>query len=1173
MIKPLLKVIPALSGNLKLACTLNDYQQIDDNTFKATCKSARIYPLSSNSFQNLIDINLYTSSWEYDVCKYYKVYSDIFYKDTFTFDKNNLLYCNDLSSVINDRNSDFEFGCKRVSYEKTGKQLAFFAPIYCDNINDLPDSFEIELKIYNNENYNITKKIIVDLTSTKNNYLYVYLKRYLSKVDDNVIFIQPKSKQATYYGIDILTGGFNKYVDNIISKIFSEETTVNGFDALISGGFKRNGLIMKQIIPLAFYFSANDILNDFEQIKYKNAYIDIKGIYKKNDHIIPFYMIDDNYNSLSLKTLSMNNLTGKLEYKYNYENILDFNDNISISVTDVEEYKYSNKLNKTYNRWMLKYSDIDTPYITNNNYIFSKNQLLNNLYYEYPQNYYPVSLLCELTSSNESNIINLLLPLADNISKGAPYYNYIDIIDKYNMSINNYVNNWFDVTEYNNIDSIINNTDWKDIHNKDNKIFYKGILYDFNNIYKSFNLDKTINKFAILLYINDKTFTQQNIYDYIYVNSSLSLNTYSNLENNVSSDIYIPTFNSYNTNNINSVQLYNNIYTYNNTEAYNNYIYETNKYFTYNTSGTGKYVDINDLGLDFYEINKYYSISDIKIDDIVKLENLQKFIIEGYELLPIHYLSNLLELAKNNNLNNIYYSTSNTIIKYKLSELINKIDINDSTIFEKYLFYIKRNFISKFDYDNNFLDEPFIDKYLEYIYYPKFISNSNKEITNVFIKIDKRNCFYGNNVPLEYIDRDNDVLYIDPYKIKDILTNVYTVSGSLYISTINNSTPSTYTVCSYNLGDIEKNNYVEIRSSYKNINKLLNELEYTNTYSFNNSYYGYDVSKIITKIQGLTYIADFKDNDWIGTNSYYNYIDNIIFKIHNNEHINYYKYNSNLSNISNIELQDNALYDILNINTCAYVSKINKTNNCLYINTYTTNEFNNSYEYILHCDNSENLYKYAYACNAVSYVIDKYIDNTNGIGTFFTGEKSNFTNNYYPQKIITAIKGLQYNKNLYDFSKSPFDIYLSDNIEFVIEQSNNNDKLNNPITYITLNNDLIINDFTVTKGDYLYNTDKITSNEFYAKLKNKESVLIFKKYIMNDLIDISEKTDTSVLNHLYIKNYYINKDGVIAVNYILLKDKYTFSKISFYDTGIDYMIGIDFTDSSNNQEKIETELY
>jgi hypothetical protein len=97
MIKPLLKVIPTLSGNLKLACTLTNYEKVDEDTFRAISKAARIYPLSSNSFQNLIDVNLYTSSWEYDVCKYYKVYSDIFYKDTFTFDKNNLLYCTDLS--------------------------------------------------------------------------------------------------------------------------------------------------------------------------------------------------------------------------------------------------------------------------------------------------------------------------------------------------------------------------------------------------------------------------------------------------------------------------------------------------------------------------------------------------------------------------------------------------------------------------------------------------------------------------------------------------------------------------------------------------------------------------------------------------------------------------------------------------------------------------------------------------------------------------------------------------------------------------------------------------------------------------------------------------------------------------------------------------------------------
>ena len=124
MIKPLLKVIPALSGNVKLACELNKYTQIDDNTFSAICRKARLYPLSSNMFQNPIDISLLHSNWEYDIVKFYNVYSDIFYKNTFEYDKNNYLKVYSLGNIINDRNVDFEFGCKRVSYQK--KEKAFY---------------------------------------------------------------------------------------------------------------------------------------------------------------------------------------------------------------------------------------------------------------------------------------------------------------------------------------------------------------------------------------------------------------------------------------------------------------------------------------------------------------------------------------------------------------------------------------------------------------------------------------------------------------------------------------------------------------------------------------------------------------------------------------------------------------------------------------------------------------------------------------------------------------------------------------------------------------------------------------------------------------------------------------------------------------------------------------
>lgn len=1170
MIKPLLKVIPTLSGNLKLACTLTNYEKVDEDTFRAISKAARIYPLSSNSFQNLIDVNLYTSSWEYDVCKYYKVYSDIFYKDTFTFDKNNLLYCTDLSSVINDRNSEFEFGCKRVSYEKTGKQLAFFAPIYCDNINDLPDSFEIELEIHNEGIYNVTKKIIVDLTNSKGNYLYSYLKRYISKLDDNVIFMLPKSKQATYYGVDVRAGGFNKYVDNLISKVFLEETTINGFDALISEGFKRNGLIVKQIIPLAFYFSVNDILSDFERLKLQNASINIKGIYTKNNDTIPFYMIDDNYDNLSLKTLSLNKYTGNLEYKYLSSNVLDIKDDLGVSVKDVEEYKYSNKLNKTYNRWMLKYSDINYPYITNNNYAFSKNQQLNNLYYEYPQNYYPTSLLCEMDM--ETNSINLLLPIGENIQENGPYFKYKDITSKYTLALNNYINNWFDITNEKTIDYIIENTNWQDIHEKDNKIFYKGLLYDFNNIYKTIELDSTINKFAILMYINDsKIYTNKNISNYIYANSVMTNDTTNNeysSTHNIYSSLILPS--SY----TNTMSLYDLTITNEDTKVKPNYLYDNNQYFTYNEHGLGKYVDINDLGLNFYEVNKYYAIS----DEYYKYDIKSSEVIESYELLPIYYLNSIKNILQSNGslLDNLYYSTTNTLVKKNIINL--NVLPEDEHIFEKYLFYYKRLFISHNTYKKHAGIDDIIysenSSFVEYIYYPSYITDSNKELFNIFIRKNKNNCFYGDNVPMSYISNDNDVLYIDPYNLKDIFMNSYSLDGSMYISDIDETNKFTYiTLSNISLNNSSVLTYsdiindITIISSKQNKSQVLDLLSYSYTY-FNQEKYDYNkynIDSIITKINGLTYCDKW---DEVDNKNYSNYIRVDIGNA-------YYKYNLKNSSISNIVISENVLDNILNINTCAYVSNIDIDKCKIYINTFEDSN-NNSYEFVLQCDEN-NIYQYGYLCGAMSYVIDTYIMNPNGIGTLYNGNFTyiNSIGSKFPQKIITSINNLYYDSVLANLdSDTNYIINLTDYIDIKVESSiiNNklNDKLNNISTYISFNSDSNIVNITLSEADYLYNnSEQIINNEYYAKIKNLEALTIFRHYINQYAINSDNKTkttkssiiDTDIANYLYVKDYFINNNGNVYVNFISLNnyvdiDNNTLNEIITQENGNDYLFNI-----------------
>lgn len=718
MIKPLLKVIPALSGNVKLACELNKYTQIDDNTFSVISRKARLYPLSSNMFQNPIDISLLHSNWEYDIVKFYHVYSDIFYKNTFEYDKNNYLKVYSLGNIINDRNVDFEFGCKRVSYQKTEKQLCFFAPIYCDNVNDLPDYFEITIEITNKDLYKAKKVIRVDLGNDITNYLGQYLKRYFSKINDNVIFMKPDSSQALYYGVDVKFGGLNSYVDNLISQNFNYETTINGYDANISAGFKRNGLILQQIMPLSFYFSIDDVLTEQERKKYLFSDLHISGAYYKDNNQVQFYHIDDNYEKLSIPTLVTNRNTGRTEYIYNYSNLLDINDTLSLSTTNVEEYKFSNKINKFYNRWMLKYSSVNNPYIINTNYNFSKNQNLQNMYYQSPQNYYWSSVLCNVVNNN----VNVLLPIGSNISEYYSEYEYL--VNKYFLSLNNYITNWFDMTENLDINYIIDNTNWGDVHN-DGKIFYKGILYDFNKIYNKLdNSDTKIDKFAILYYVDDSDlFTNSTINNYILASEVMTYSPIS-LNANVSSPLL--------TNDKQNI-LY---YTYNSNvkNSYLNYKYELNQYFTYNTYGAGKYINLEDIGIDYYEVNKYYRINNEIIPQIYNLmdsiisnykitKNIEKplyentlklknSIIESFELLEIPYVSNIIDILddikKSNYGDYIYYTTNNHNIYTPIKNLdLSGISESDKHSFYKYVFYIKGYFIHNiiyYDYIGDVLD-------------------------------------------------------------------------------------------------------------------------------------------------------------------------------------------------------------------------------------------------------------------------------------------------------------------------------------------------------------------------------------------------------------------------------------------------------------------------------------
>lgn len=514
MIRPLLRTIPTLSGNVKLACTLLDYNKINKDTVETNIRGAHIYPLSSQLFQKSVEANLLNSSWEYDVKRFFSSYSDTFFDSCFEINKQEMPIL-DKSETQKPRNTDFEYGVKRISYSKSGCQYACFAPIYIDNVNDIPEYFKLDITISNfAKTSTIKKTIIVNIAKNGNddkNYIYKYLKTYLSKIDNNVIFMDNDKLSVVYYGIDLVNGGFTKFEDCTVSTLFNTKLPIQLFDYTISEGFKRNNVCLRQCLPLCFYFNIEPLLNVSEKTRYLYGDITFSGAYYgKNNVKLDWYDFSTNYDNFAQNILTLNTTNGLMESTLgNIANIMDV---VFPSMQDrwISNYLFANKLSKTFNRWKLKYSSDEDPYITNMSYAFSKNQNNNYKYKTFPSNYTNQSGFAEIGANN---MYNLVFPLGSTIK----LYNDLNPLSasKYQAIMNNYCLTWFETVKTNSFNDFKDSINWA---NTDNGfVYYNGILYNLNYIYDRIPVnEKHIDKFAVLVYpetneIKDKEYFDENI--------------------------------------------------------------------------------------------------------------------------------------------------------------------------------------------------------------------------------------------------------------------------------------------------------------------------------------------------------------------------------------------------------------------------------------------------------------------------------------------------------------------------------------------------------------------------------------------------------------------------------------------------------------------------------------
>lgn len=486
MFKSLLRTIPNLSGNITLNCKLSwnvrTSNDSDSYDFDSYVRAASLEPLQNIIYSKNIDVNLAQGSWEFDVLKYYKYYNNYFYKSNFSFNKEDYQEYDALGEN-NGRNKDYEWGCKRIPYEKHGYQFQFYAPMYIDDYDDIPDYFELVLEFSQNSKKNIRIWLTKE---NKNNYLKNYIEKYVKKIDSHVVYALHESNQATLYGVNVVSGGFTTVKDDVISIIYNNQMTQNNFDLHLCSMFGRNKIIMKQIIPLSFSFNVEDFLTSVEKMSLFNNKIKIYGHYVKNSIELPMFDFSRDYKEYYPSTMLFDPINKDYRYYRSEVNVLDV-DYPSLHEKSFDSYKYSNNMTTQYSRWKMELSDDEHPYVENMSFGFTYSSVVmgSDKYGQYP------SLIYENEIDAHVDDENLLTNTIENFDDSYNYY--------YTRLQDNYLSSWYDITSGEDITSY-DLDKFKDV--KYGLCLLNGVLYDFNNMYDSYGELIQIDKFGVLLHPN-----------------------------------------------------------------------------------------------------------------------------------------------------------------------------------------------------------------------------------------------------------------------------------------------------------------------------------------------------------------------------------------------------------------------------------------------------------------------------------------------------------------------------------------------------------------------------------------------------------------------------------------------------------------------------------------------
>lgn len=1054
MFKSLLRTLPSLTGNVTLACKITDIDIQENNISIGYCREAELKPLQNNLFNRYVSVNLSTGSYEYDISKYYQQYLDVFYKTNFDFTGTDFKIYKEYEENY-DRNVNYEFGCKRISYNANKYMFEFFAPLYIDNINDIPDYFEIKLKI----NDYLEKKLKIQIgTQSNKNFLYKYLEKYISKLDNLVIFYNEQLHSFIYHAIDANNGGFVQIQDSTINYTITDQTTVNLFDKSLNKGFENNKLVMKQIIPISFMFNFSDLLNKTEKKLYKFAKIyNISGSYVKDGKSFQLFDFDMNYNEIfgNIKNLNIYSLP---------ENRFDI-------------YKYENKALPIYNKWRLQLSE-DKIYNTNLNvnYFNNYDEQYNSLYmYNQP-----------LTTDNTNGVYIK----NNNVNFSEEYlndYNYSSF-EIFPTSILDLPNKFFDISN------------WSKCIN--NYAFTNNLLFNLNNIFNQ-NYQQNIDYFNIFILPQNKE--NANILDFnIYVKNIFNYSTEQNNQISINDNIV-----DQNSNLINF-----------NKKAKLNVQIQTNSYFLKSKDFDKNkiqylQININNKYLKYEDLEK---INNLNLS-LLKQQNVQ--IISGYvKINNVNYKSNLYNIYDSIKdqlyFNNMYVNKITNILLYQNDEFFDGVltdfyILNNFIDYYEFINYLKDidqyddvidviNNLNVYEYDinNSEINKIFKkkEKHHKVIYIDNFNLNNVNTVnkpTIVNLDDDKIINFFEDNITKDkhyitlFAKNVTPNTEIDENLVEPGITQIYSVNHLNYSET-----------------NVHQMTYDELLSIYRKTNAYYMYVE-DNIYDYNIGTSTYELSSDSVIYEGNIYyvIGELTEDDINSNRPGRTYELRYIKKV-NDE----YCYNYNEENkYSYIGAEYYAYINMVNeerivVDGVTYYRKIKpkpSDDYLLYSYTYTVN-IN---------DNIEKIRYYAwlkphnYVGNStISNVVTSIKTNTNKLNDYLILHKiyndSNLTDDeiYYQNQLITYGYICFYDVNN--------DTYIDINDETIKDPN----YINYPIVYI---DDLSYKHENMIELHATYDKDNIIDI-------NINSILIPK--IKKEIIDTSIYLDKQIDENEIIQEKY-----------------------------------------------------